>query len=31
MLPDERHMPRDEAGRVYVEERMADFFRRALA
>ena len=31
LLPDERHMPRDEAGRVYVEERMADFFGKALA
>jgi dipeptidyl-peptidase-4 len=31
MLPDERHMPRDEAGRVYVEERMAEFFARALS
>jgi dipeptidyl aminopeptidase/acylaminoacyl peptidase len=31
MLPDERHMPRDHAGRVYVEERMTEFFARALA
>jgi len=30
LLPDERHMPRDEAGRAYVEGRMADFFRRTL-
>lgn len=31
LLPDERHSPRDEAGRVYVEERMAAFFTRTLA
>jgi dipeptidyl-peptidase 4 len=31
MLPDERHMPRDETGRAYVEERMRDFFAGALA
>jgi dipeptidyl-peptidase-4 len=31
MLPDERHMPRDETGRAYVEERMRDFFAKALA
>jgi dipeptidyl-peptidase-4 len=30
LLPDERHMPRDETGRAYVEERMADFFARSL-
>jgi dipeptidyl-peptidase-4 len=30
LLPDERHMPREEAGRVYVERRMIDFFKRAL-
>ncbi len=31
MLPDERHSPRDEPGRVYVEERMAAFFEKTLA
>jgi dipeptidyl-peptidase-4 len=30
LLPDERHMPRDEAGRAYVEGRMAAFFRKTL-
>jgi dipeptidyl-peptidase-4 len=30
MLPNERHMPRDEPGRVYVERRMLDFFQRTL-
>ena len=30
MLPNERHMPRDEPGRVYVERRMRDFFQRTL-
>ena len=30
MLPDERHMPRDEAGRVHVEQRMRDFFLKTL-
>jgi dipeptidyl-peptidase-4 len=30
MLPDERHMPREEAGRVYVEDRLRAFFEEAL-
>jgi dipeptidyl-peptidase-4 len=30
LLPDERHMPRDEAGRAYVEGRMAAFFEKSL-
>ena len=30
MFPDERHMPRSEADRVYMEERIAEFFQRAL-
>jgi dipeptidyl-peptidase 4 len=31
LLPDERHSPRAEADRVYLEERILDFFRRTLA
>jgi dipeptidyl-peptidase-4 len=31
LFPDERHMPRAEADRIYMEERIADFFARALA
>jgi dipeptidyl-peptidase-4 len=30
LLPDERHMPREAAGRAYVEERMLEFFDRTL-
>jgi len=30
LLPDERHSPRAEADRVYLEERILDFFRRRL-
>ena len=30
LLPDERHSPRAEADRVYLEERILDFFRRHL-
>ena len=30
MFPDERHMPRSQADRVYMEERIADFFERNL-
>lgn len=30
MFPDERHMPRAEADRIYMEERIADFFARSL-
>lgn len=31
LFPDERHMPRDEADRVYMEERLRDFFADALS
>ena len=31
LLPGERHSPRAEADRVYLEERILDFFRRTLA
>lgn len=31
MFPEARHMPRSEADRVYMEERMRDFFLEALA
>jgi dipeptidyl-peptidase-4 len=30
LLPGERHSPRAEADRVYLEERILDFFRRTL-
>ena len=30
LFPDERHMPRGEAGRVYLEERVRDFFFESL-
>ena len=30
MFPDERHMPRGEADRIYMEDRIADFFARSL-
>lgn len=30
LFPDERHMPRSEADRIYMEERMRDFFVREL-
>jgi len=30
LFPDERHMPRSEADRVYMEERMRDFFAQEL-
>jgi dipeptidyl-peptidase-4 len=30
LLPDERHSPRSEADRVYLEERILDFFSRRL-
>ena len=30
MFPDERHMPRSQADRVYMEERITDFFERKL-
>ncbi len=30
MFPDERHMPRSQADRVYMEERITDFFERNL-
>ena len=30
LLPDERHSPRAEADRVYLEERILDFYRRTL-
>ncbi len=30
MFPDERHMPRSQADRIYMEERIADFFERNL-
>ncbi len=30
LFPDERHMPRSEADRVYMEERMRDFFLEQL-
>ena len=30
MFPDERHMPRSQADRIYMEERITDFFRRNL-
>ena len=30
MFPDERHMPRNLADRVYMEERIGDFFERSL-
>ena len=30
MFPDERHMPRSLADRVYMEERIGDFFERSL-
>ncbi len=30
MFPDERHMPRSEADRVYMEERIAEFIERSL-
>jgi dipeptidyl-peptidase-4 len=30
LLPDERHSPRAEADRVYLEERILDFFSRRL-
>lgn len=28
LFPDERHMPRNESGRLYMERRMLDFFKR---
>lgn len=31
LLPDERHSPRSEADRIYLEERIVEFFRRTLA
>ena len=30
LFPDERHMPRSEADRVYMEERLRDFFVKEL-
>ena len=30
MFPDERHMPRSQADRIYMEERITDFFKRNL-
>ena len=30
LFPDERHMPRSEADRVYMEERLRDFFLEQL-
>jgi len=30
LFPDERHMPRSEADRVYMEERLRDFFLEHL-
>ena len=30
MFPDERHMPRSQADRIYMEERITDFFQRNL-
>ena len=30
MFPDERHMPRSQADRIYMEERITDFFERNL-
>jgi dipeptidyl-peptidase-4 len=30
LFPDERHMPRGEADRVYMEERIRDFFLQHL-
>ena len=30
LFPDERHMPRAEADRVYMEERLRDFFEQHL-
>lgn len=30
LFPDERHMPRNESGRLYMERRMLDFFKREL-
>jgi dipeptidyl-peptidase-4 len=30
LFPDERHMPRAEADRVYMEDRIVEFFRRTL-
>ena len=30
MFPDERHMPRSQADRIYMEERITDFFERTL-
>ena len=31
LFPDERHMPRGKEDRVYLEQRIADFFSRELA
>ena len=31
LFPNERHMPRSEADRVYQEERIRDFFDKALS
>jgi dipeptidyl-peptidase 4 len=31
LFPDERHMPRGRADRIYLEERIRDFFVAALA
>ena len=30
LFPDERHMPRGQADRVYLEQRIAEFFSREL-
>jgi len=30
LFPNERHMPRSEGDRVYMEERIRDFFRAHL-
>ena len=30
MFPDERHMPRSQADRIYMEERITEFFKRNL-
>jgi dipeptidyl-peptidase-4 len=30
LFPDERHMPRRHEDRVYMEERIRDFFRQSL-
>jgi dipeptidyl-peptidase-4 len=29
-FPEERHMPRSEAGRLYMEQRLVEHFRRSL-